>query len=96
MRWLRLLLAFLCGAALVAGIDLLSDLTENRSDDLVAGTRTTITFEVSSRRDGGGRLADAQALWGTCQSTVHAAAVAPGVRPAEPRNPKRGGQGGSC
>jgi hypothetical protein len=88
MRWPRLLAVLVSSgvlaAGLAAGIDQLADLTQDRPDPVEPGSRTTVTFKVTSRLHPTGQLADAQALWGACQGTSHAVALEPGVEPAGP------------
>ncbi len=75
----RALLLLLAVVALVAGIDTLADLTQDRPDRVVPGSRSEIILEVSSRdRTGSDRLS-AQGLWGACQGTVRQRLVEPGV-----------------
>jgi len=54
----------------VLGIDALADLTQNRPDEVVAGTTTVVRFDVGTRRYQGSDLDAARALWATCASTV--------------------------
>jgi len=66
-------------AALVGGIDALADLTQDRPDSVVPGSRSEIVLEVRSRdRTGSDRLS-AQGLWGACQGTVWQKLLEPGV-----------------
>jgi hypothetical protein len=65
--------------ALYAGIDVLADLTQDRPDRILPGSRSEIVLEVASRdRQGSGFLA-AQGLWGACQGNVWQRLVDPGV-----------------
>ncbi|HJV08817.1 MAG TPA: hypothetical protein VJ653_04025 [Acidimicrobiales bacterium] len=75
----RTLLLVLAIAALGLGIDALADLTQDRPDRLVPGSRSEIVLEVDSRDRGGSALLSAQGLWGACQGTVRHRLVDPGV-----------------
>lgn len=57
-------------AATVLGIIGLADLTQNRPDEIVDGSTTTIEFDVATRRYDGAELIAAQSLWAVCHSTV--------------------------
>jgi hypothetical protein len=67
-------------AALVAlTVDTLGDLTQDRPDPMRARSRSDIVLEVRERNVHSSPLEAAQGLWAICQTTVHTAAVAPGV-----------------
>lgn len=75
----RLLLLGLVVAA-VAGIDWLADLTQNRPDRNVPGSRSEVVLDVTVRHHyDPGRLTTAQGLWGACQHTAFRRLVAPGM-----------------
>ena len=65
--------------AVVAGIDALADLTQDRPDHIVPGSRSEIVLEVSSRDRTGSNLLAAQGLWGSCQGNVWQRLAEPGV-----------------
>jgi hypothetical protein len=67
----RALLVALAVAALVLGVDVLADLTQDRPDRVVPGSRSEILLDLRSRDRGGSALLSAQGLWGACQGTVH-------------------------
>ena len=75
----RALLVVLALAALVAGIDLLADLTQDRPDRVVPDSRSEIVLDVSARDRTGSHLLAAQGLWGACQGTVRHRLAEPGV-----------------
>jgi hypothetical protein len=75
----RALLILVAVAALAIGIDALADLTQDRPDQVVPGSRSEIVLDVASRDRGGSDLLSAQGLWGACQGTVHHRLVEPGV-----------------
>ena len=75
----RALLVVLAVAAIAGGIDALADLTQDRPDSVVRGSRSEIVLEVQSRdRTGSARLST-QGLWGACQGNVWQKLVEPGV-----------------
>ena len=65
--------------ALVVGIDALADLTQDRPDRVLPGTRSEIVLDLKSRDRGGSALLSAQGLWGACQGTVRHRLAEPGV-----------------
>jgi hypothetical protein len=75
----RALLVVLAVAALVAGIDLLADLTQDRPDRVAPGSRSEIVLDVSPRDRTRSHLLAAQGLWGACQGTVRHRLAEPGV-----------------
>ena len=75
----RALILVLAAAALAVGIDALADLTQDRPDKVVAGSRSEVVLDVDSRDRGGSALLSAQGLWGACQGTVRHRLVEPGV-----------------
>jgi hypothetical protein len=66
----RLLAGTLAVALLVVGIDTLSDATQNRPDDVEAGTRSTVIFDVDLRQRPGREAAAAETLWNVCAGTI--------------------------
>jgi hypothetical protein len=77
MKRALLLLAAALGLALA--VDGLADLTQDRPDRVVAGSRSEILLDLQSRDRGGSALLSAQGLWGACQGTVHHRLAEPGV-----------------
>ena len=75
----RALLGLVAVAALFAGIDLLADMTQDRPDRVLPGSRSEIVLEVSSRDRTGSDLLAAQGLWGACQGNVWQRLTEPGV-----------------
>ncbi len=75
----RLLLLGLV-VATVAGIDWLADLTQNRPDQVLPGSRSEVVLDVTVRHHfDPGRLTTAQGLWGACQHTAFRRLVGPGM-----------------
>ena len=66
-------------AAVVAGIDALADLTQDRPDRIAPGSRSEIVLEVRHRSAEEASLRTAQGLWGACQGTVPQQLTEPGV-----------------
>jgi hypothetical protein len=77
----RAVLALMAVAVVVAGIDVLADLTQDRPDRVPAGSRSEIVLDVHHRSTGAAGLRSAQGLWGACQSTVWQHLAEPGVVP---------------
>ncbi len=75
----RALLGIMAVAALFAGIDLLADMTQDRPDRVLPGSRSEIVVEVSSRDRTGSDLLAAQGLWGACQGNVWQRLTEPGA-----------------
>ena len=75
----RAVLAVLAVAALVAGIDVLADMTQDRPDPVLPGSRSEIVLDVASRDRQESDFLAAQGLWGACQGTVRQRLVDPGV-----------------
>lgn len=75
----RALVMVVAVAALVIGVDMLADLTQDRPDRIVPGSRSEIVLDVKSRDRGGSALLSAQGLWGACQGTVHHRLAEPGL-----------------
>ncbi len=75
----RAVLLVLAVATVALGIDILADLTQDRPDRILPGSRTEIVLEVKSRDRTGSDLLSAQGLWGACQGTVWQRLVEPGV-----------------
>ena len=70
--------ALLLGAALLVGtIMAMMEATQNRPDEVRAGTLTTVTFDVSTREVERGEPAAANALWAVCAGTVSGAVSTP-------------------
>jgi hypothetical protein len=68
---MRRLVAFLAVAvALVVGVKVLMEATQNRPDTPAAGSSSTIEFTVSADNFQRGEAAAADALWAVCASTV--------------------------
>lgn len=74
----RVIVLVLC-VLVVAGIDVLGDLTQDRPDRVQPGSRTEILLKVRNRDVHGSGIEGAQGLWGVCQSTLHNRLVPPGV-----------------
>jgi hypothetical protein len=63
--------AVLAGLLAVAGALVgMAELTQNRPDEVRAGSSTTVTFEVATRDVQRGEPAAAAALWAVCAGTV--------------------------
>lgn len=75
----RAVLLVLAAAMLTLGIDALADLTQDRPDHVVPGSRSAIVLEVDSRDRTGSNHLSAQGLWGACQGTVYQRLLEPGV-----------------
>ncbi len=75
----RGLLVVLALAGVVMGIDVLADLTQDRPDRVLPGSRSEVLLEVDSRDRTGSELLSAQGLWGACQGTVYQKLAEPGV-----------------
>jgi hypothetical protein len=72
-------LVVLAVIGLVMGIDVLADLTQDRPDRVLPGSRSEVLLEVDSRDRTGSELLSAQGLWGACQGTVYQKLAEPGV-----------------
>jgi hypothetical protein len=75
----RALLLLGAAFAIAMGVDGLADLTQDRADHVLPGTRSEIVLDLKSRDRGGSALLSAQGLWGACQGTVRHRLAAPGV-----------------
>lgn len=75
----RALLLLLAALGLAFGVDWLADLTQDRPDRVLAGTRSEIVLDLQSRDRRGSALLSAQGLWGACQGTVRHRLAEPGV-----------------
>lgn len=75
----RALLVVLAAAALYAAVDFLADLTQDRPDRVLPGSRSEVVMEVDSHDRTGSALLAAQGLWGACQGTVRQRLAEPGV-----------------
>ncbi len=75
----RALLAALAVAAVVMSVDFLADLTQDRPDRVLPGSRSEVVLEVDSRDRTGSALLSAQGLWGACQGTVYQRLAEPGI-----------------
>jgi hypothetical protein len=66
--------------ATVVGIDWLADLTQNRPDVVVPGSRSEVVLDVTVRHHyDPGKLTTAQGLWGACQHTAFRRLIEPGM-----------------
>jgi hypothetical protein len=63
------------------GVDALADLTQNRPDVSVAGSRSDIVVELRERNINTSPLEAAQSLWAVCKGTIAHRLVGPGVVP---------------
>lgn len=75
----RTLAILVAAVALSAAVDTLADLTQDRPDRVLPGTRSEIVLDVDSHDRGGSALLSAQGLWGACQGTVRHRLAEPGV-----------------
>ena len=75
----RVLLVVVGVVAVYAGIDVLADLTQDRPDHVLPGSRSEIVLQVSSSDRTGSDLLAAQGLWGACQGNVWQRLAEPGV-----------------
>ena len=75
----RALLLLVAALALALGVDGLADLTQDRPDHVIPGSRSEIVLDLQSRDRGGSAMLSAQGLWGACQGTVHHRLAEPGV-----------------
>ena len=75
----RALFGLVAVVAVYAGIDVLADLTQDRPDRVLPGSRSEIVLEVKSRDRTGSALLSAQGLWGACQGNVWQRLAEPGV-----------------
>jgi hypothetical protein len=75
----RAVLLLVAAIAVSMGVDALADLTQDRPDRVLPGTRSEIVLDVKSRDRGGSALLSAQGLWGACQGTVRHRLADPGV-----------------
>ena len=63
----------------VLAVDALGDLTQDRPDRTVAGSRSEIVVELRERSVHTSPLEAARGLWSVCEGTVHNQLVPPGV-----------------
>ena len=75
----RAVIAVVAVAIMVMGVDFLADLTQDRPDPVLPGSRSEVVLEVRSRDRTGSALMSAQGLWGACQGNVYQRLVEPGV-----------------
>ena len=75
----RAVLVAVALAAIVGGIDVLADLTQDRPDKVAPGSRSVIVLTVESRDRRGSDLLAAEGLWGACHGNVWQRLVEPGV-----------------
>lgn len=75
----RTILLLVAAVAVSMGVDALADLTQDRPDRVLPGTRSEIILQVQSHDRGGSALLSAQGLWGACQGTVRHRLAEPGV-----------------
>jgi hypothetical protein len=66
----RLLAGVLAIALLIVGVDTLSDATQNRPDDVEAGTRSEVVFDVTLRQRNRAEAVAADTLWSVCAGTI--------------------------
>jgi hypothetical protein len=66
----RALLTIVALVALAVGIVAMAELTQNRPDAVRDGSRTTVSFDVTTRDAQRGEPAAAAALWAVCAATV--------------------------
>ena len=59
-------------AALLIGVDVLSDLTKNRPDRALPGTSSTVVVEIGTRGNDTSSVETATRLWAACAGTVPA------------------------
>ena len=81
----RLVSGLLVAAVAGGGLYGLREATQNRPDEVRAGTATELTLQVRTRGGYPAGLA-AQGLWGTCQQTVSSARL---HQPVTERSPGR-------
>jgi hypothetical protein len=77
----RVALALVGAAVAVVAVLGLMAATQNRPDPRVAGTASTVTFDVRVGERPGGEPVAAQALWAVCAATLGSVDVGP-VAPA--------------
>jgi hypothetical protein len=75
----RALLVLVAAVVLSMGVDALADLTQDRADRVLPGSRSEVVLDLKSRDRGGSALLSAQGLWGACQGTVRHRLAEPGV-----------------
>ena len=75
----RAVVVLVAVTALVGGLDVLADLTQDRPDRIPAGSRSEIVLDVRHRSTGRAEARTAQGLWGACQGTVWQQLTEPGV-----------------
>ena len=78
----RAVIAVVAVAGMVMAIDFLADLTQDRPDRVLPGSRSEVVLEVRSRDRTGSDLMSAKGLWGACQGTVYQRLTEPGVTEA--------------
>ena len=75
----RAVIALVAVAGMVMAIGFLADLTQDRPDVVLPGSRSEVVLEVRSSDRTGSALMSAQGLWGACQGTVYQRLAEPGV-----------------
>jgi hypothetical protein len=75
----RAVLVAVAVAAIVGGIDVLADLTQDRPDKVLPGSRSEILLSLETRDRRGTDLLAAEGLWGACHGNVWQQLVEPGV-----------------
>ena len=75
----RAVLLLVAALAVALGVDGLADLTQDRPDHVIPGSRSEIVLDLQSRDRGGSAMLSAQGLWGACQGTVRHRLAEPGV-----------------
>ena len=73
----RLLTVVVLLAALAAGVYAMAEATQNRPDRDVAGSTTTVRFDVTTRDVHRGEHTAAATLWAVCAATVPGAISGP-------------------
>ena len=64
---------------IAVSVDVLGDLTQNRPDERVPGSRSEVVVEIRERSVYTSPFDAARRLWAICEGTVHNKAVAPGI-----------------
>ncbi|MGH9119487.1 MAG: hypothetical protein ACRD0A_16910 [Acidimicrobiales bacterium] len=70
MKTVRVLVGMVVVALLVVVVDALSDATQNRPDAIVAGSRSTVVYDIELRDQRRNEAAAAATLWSVCAGTV--------------------------
>lgn len=76
----RVVLVAVLVAVAIAGVDWLADLTQNRPDRVVTGSRSEVVLDVRIRHSfDPAPLGRAEGLWSACEHTVRQKLVEPGL-----------------